>query len=53
MKTFVYYLATTGIAIIIGLAVAFAISPEKGWLFQQPMSAVKAFVRMNPFTFFK
>ena len=30
LKTMAYYLATTAIAIIIGLAVAFAISPGKG-----------------------
>lgn len=30
IKTVVYYLATTGIAIMIGLAVAFAFSPGKG-----------------------
>ncbi|NYF25275.1 Na+/H+-dicarboxylate symporter [Sporosarcina sp. JAI121] len=65
VKTIVYYLGTTAIAIIIGLAVAFAVSPGKGITIstdgltipeaatQEPQSAITTILNIipeNPFT---
>ncbi|MER2089303.1 MAG: dicarboxylate/amino acid:cation symporter [Sporosarcina sp.] len=65
IKTIVYYLGTTAIAIIIGLAVAFAVSPGKGITIstdgltipdaatQEPQSAITTILNIipeNPFT---
>lgn len=61
LKTVVYYLLTTGVAIIIGLAVAFAFSPGKGLNIsvsdsemakeaanQEPQSVITTFLNIVP-----